>query len=59
MRFKVGDRVFHKATNRKVWTVIRDEGGTKVVIQDETGYTVEVLRENLSPVKEKESWARR
>ena len=59
MKFKPGDKVHHKATNKKVWTVIRDEGGTKVVIQDETGYTVEVLRENLLPVEGKESWAKR
>ena len=59
MRFKVGDKVYHKATNKKVWTVVRDEGGTKVVIRDETGYTVEVLRENLSLAEEKESWAKR
>ena len=59
MKFKPGDKVHHKATNKKVWTVIRDEGGTKVVIRDETGYTVEVLRENLSLAQEKESWVRK
>lgn len=55
MKFKPGDKVYHKATNKKVWIVVKDEGSTKVVIQDKDGYTVEVLRENLSKVEEGES----
>ena len=53
MQFKPGDKVYHKTTNKKVWTVVKDEGSTKVIIKDEDGYTTEVLRENLSKVEEK------
>jgi len=49
--FKQGQKVYHKSAGKKTFTVVRDNGGVKVVIKDESGFLYEVLRENLKPAE--------
>ncbi|ADO44929.1 hypothetical protein Hydth_0529 [Hydrogenobacter thermophilus TK-6] len=46
--YKRGQRVRHTKIG-EVLTVVRDEGGVKVVVRDKYGLELEVLRDNLVP----------
>ena len=49
--FKKGQKVRHKKAN-EILTVVRDEGGVKVVVRDSNGNEISVLRSNLEVIRD-------
>ncbi|GAB6066032.1 hypothetical protein JCM9492_11240 [Aquifex pyrophilus] len=52
-QFRPGEKVFHKSAGAKLFKVVRDNGGRKVIITDGT-WEYEVLRENLKSAEEED-----
>jgi len=50
-RFYKGQKVKHTKA-KEVLTVVRDEGGVKVVVRDSNGNEISVLRSNLEVIRD-------